>query len=92
MLAETDYLVIRYDPSLGGVVRAILSKYANLIAGKGQWQEREKVCTVVTPAWPDTDDKEERTKFRCLFDDLIKELEAHGTHGISTEMRKKEVA
>lgn len=90
MLVQTDYLIIRHDPALGGIVRAILSKYADLIAGKGQWQEREKVCRIVTPAWPDTDDEEKETRFvEDFFGDLVMELQSHD---ISTEIRKKEVA
>lgn len=90
MLVQIDYLVIRYEPALGGIVRAILSKHANLIVGKKQFQEREKVCTVVTPAWPDTDDEGEKTRFdEDFFGNLVTELKFHG---ISTEMSKKEVA
>ncbi|TSC90072.1 MAG: hypothetical protein G01um10142_470 [Parcubacteria group bacterium Gr01-1014_2] len=78
MLVETDFLIVRHEPSIGGLIRATLTKYRDLIAGKRQWQDGKNVCLAITLARPDTDDEGEKTRFNYSLSDFADKLQASG--------------
>ncbi len=86
MLIETDFLIVKYEPAIGGLIRATLMEHEKFIAGKRQWQDGHKVCLVITLARPDTDDEGETTSFRYSTDEMIRQLEINGA---SVEEREK---
>lgn len=93
MLVETDYLIVRYDPAIGGLIRKILTRKGHLFipaAGKiRQWQERNNICRTLIPAWPDSDDEGEITSFGYSLENTINEIKALGA---SVEKRKGKTA
>jgi hypothetical protein len=78
MPVKTDFLIVRHEPSIGGLIRATLIKYRYLIAGKRCWQDGENVCLAITLARPDTDDEGRKTRFNYSLNDLADELQASG--------------
>ena len=80
MLVETDYLIVRHDPAIGDLIRTILTKNQGLIAPaagrRRQWQERDKICRVIVPNWPDPPDEGATGRFRYSVDEMIRELQA----------------
>ena len=81
-----NFLIIRYDPAIGGLVRATLTKHGDLIAGKRQWRDRDKICLDLTLARPDGDDEGKTTSFRYSLDAMVSKLK---DDGVSVEARGK---
>ena len=91
MLVETDFLIVRHDPAIGGLIREILIRNRSLIipaTGKiRQWQDGSRVCRAIAPNWPDPPDEDGATgRFRYAVERMIREIE---TTGASVETRQK---
>ncbi|TSC90799.1 MAG: hypothetical protein G01um10142_233 [Parcubacteria group bacterium Gr01-1014_2] len=78
MLLEANFLIVRYEPAIGALIRAAVEKDKNLIIGKRQWQEKTRINLVLTLNVPDTDDDGEKLSFMYSVERFTRRLEDAG--------------
>lgn len=79
-------LIVRFEPSLGALVRETIEKFERRIAKKRIWQDGNSSVMFLTVNWPDTDDEGETTSAGYSLGDMIRQFKADGA---SVEVREK---